>query len=483
MHARYRWSASMALPALLALASTPVGAAVNIDSLNPAITASDVSALAVQPDGRIVIGGYFTSASPAHNYLARLNADGSFDTTFNPYVNGRVDAVAVQGDGKLIIAGALTSVNGAARSYVARLKADGTLDTAFVDPHVVATMSWSPPAASHTVAWPIDAIAVQADGRIVLGGVFYKVGGAAHANIVRLNADGSVDAGFNAGADGNSVQAVTVQPDGKVLAGGFFTQVHAGTDAMPRQNVARFNGDGTLDRAFDAGTGLNAVSALTLQADGKILAGIDSAPAYIPPSAYDWDGPRIARLNSDGTPDPYPSFDYSGRRALVQSIALQTDGNMYVAGLDVPVNGFEGSPRLINEFSRQYADGSNDVSLYFSDATVSYGAAYVHDEPRGLALQPDGRILLAGLFLNVADTTRNQIARFVNDGVATQYLYADSHSSIRWNRSGASPELARATFELSTDGITYTNSGCWTDVPSQFVTVDAMSGVTLREYR
>jgi uncharacterized delta-60 repeat protein len=230
---------------------------------------------------------------------------------------------------------------------------------------------------------------------------------------------------------------------------------------MARHDVARLNGDGTLDRTFTAGVILPAVGALTLQADGRILAGIDALPS----STVDWFGPRIARLNSDGSVDTTfasfnPEGDASERSALVQSIAAQTDGKIYLAGNWENIHGYDGSPRLNEKLTRQNSDGTKDYSVNNPDYIYLSGNGFVQDEARGLALQPNGSILIAGLFHDlVAATTRNWAARFINDGVATQNVSADSHSSIRWTRSGSSPELSRATFELSTDGITYTMLG------------------------
>ena len=142
------------------------------------------------------------------------------------------------------------------------------------------------------------AVAIQADGKVLIGGEFTTVSGTSRNAIARLNGDGTLDTGFDPGAGANDwVKDVAVQPDGKVLIGGDFTTVN-GTG---RNRIARLNGDGTLDTGFDPGAGANYwVSAVAIQADGKVLIG----------GGFDTvDGTarkRIARLNG-ATPPVFAS--------------------------------------------------------------------------------------------------------------------------------------------------------------------------------
>src|SRR5947199_3524759 len=149
----------------------------------------------------------------------RLNADGDLDTTFNAGgagANGTVRTVAVQSDGKIVIGGTFTSYNGDATvsDDVMRLNANGTADTTF---------NAGGAGADSTVR----AVAVQADGKIVIGGLFtsYNLDATASDHVMRLNADGALDTTFNVGGAGadNNVFAVAVQPDGKIVIGGNFT--------------------------------------------------------------------------------------------------------------------------------------------------------------------------------------------------------------------------------------------------------------------
>jgi uncharacterized delta-60 repeat protein len=186
---------------------------------------NDVGAIAVQTDGKILIGGNFTSYNGVgRNRIARLNADGSLDPGFEPGAgsNGHVETMAMQTDGKVLITGGFTSYNGVGRNRIARLNPDGSLDPGF-EPGVGTNNS-------------VLAIVVQGDGKILIGGFFTTYNGVGRNRIARLNADGSLDPGFEPGAGANSVvQTIAVQGDGKVLIGGFFTSV----DTSPQSKIAR----------------------------------------------------------------------------------------------------------------------------------------------------------------------------------------------------------------------------------------------------
>ena len=136
--------------------------------------------------------------------------------------------------------------------------------------------------------------AVQADGKLVLGGFFRTLNGESRNGVVRLNADNSIDGSFNVSVLG-SVAAVAIQSDGKIVIGGFFTAVNG----VGRHRVARLNIDGSLDTSFDVGSGTdNAVNDLLIQPDGKIVI----AGSFF--GFRDAASPHIVRLNPDGTRDP-----------------------------------------------------------------------------------------------------------------------------------------------------------------------------------
>jgi uncharacterized delta-60 repeat protein len=203
-----------------------------------------VNCLALQPDGKILLGGEFDTLQPngaatatARHRIARVNADGSLDTSFDPNPSNSVNCLLLQPNGKIVLGGGFTTLqpNGAAtqttRNFIARVNADGTLDTTF-DPN-----------ANNGVR----SLALQPDGKIVLGGLFTTLqpNGAASVTprdyIARVNVDGSLDTSFDPNGARefpiSSITALAFQADGDLLFGG-------------QSHLARANADGSLDPTF-----------------------------------------------------------------------------------------------------------------------------------------------------------------------------------------------------------------------------------------
>ena len=217
---------------------------------NPTPGANNVVyGLAVQPDQTTVIVGDFTAVNTTpRNRVARLLNDGSLDTTFNPGsgADGFINAVVLQPDGRILIAGGFSSFVGTSRNGVARLTTTGALDTTF-DPGAGINPG-------DTVASAVQAIALQPDGRILLAGNFTTYNSQNFNRIVRLNTNGSVDASFNGlGAGPNDrVNAITVYTNGtlsgKILVAGSFTRVNG----QVFNRLCRLNAYGSVDSTFSA---------------------------------------------------------------------------------------------------------------------------------------------------------------------------------------------------------------------------------------
>lgn len=282
-----------------------------------------VNCLLVQADGRVLIGGEFTTVHSTTRYrVARLNVDGSVDGTFNPSntVPSVVNAVAVQSDGKVVIGGTFTMVGGATRYYVARLNADGSLDSTFNT--------------STGISAPVNALAVQSDGKVIIGGQFTTVFGLTRNRIARLQADGLVDQTFQNGLNGASgiVRAVVLLASGKVLLGGDFTSVNN----VSRGRVAQLNTDGSLDTGFNpnATSGLNGpVYGLAVQPNNSIVA-VGDFTVFNSLTRY-----RVARMYPDGTADASFMSGLSGSTVLVRCVASQADGQPVVGGDFTMFNG------------------------------------------------------------------------------------------------------------------------------------------------
>ncbi len=393
-----------------------------------------IRACALQPDGKIIIGGEFlTYNGTTASRVARLNSDGSLDLTFNAGGSGALGFVyclALRSDGKVIIAGALSAYNGAVRNKIARLNPDGSLDPSF-DPgaganSLILTCSSQPDGrvliggdfttyagvprsrfarlnadgsldASFDIGTGADntvkACALQADGRIVVCGGFTAFGTSNSRRIVRLNTNGSVDLTYSPGSGADQeVLACVLQPDGKILVGGTFISF----DGNPTTSILRLNSDGTLDLAYHPGSGTNnTVLEVEHLPNGKIMIG-----GYI----TGHNGAlrmRIARLEADGSVDA--SFDPGiGPSSIVRAIATQSDGRVIIGG---PFGSYGGVPRL--GIARINIDGTLDTT--FDPGT---GAGDVYD----IAIQPDGKIIVVGNFTSYNGVARNRIARLNADG-------------------------------------------------------------------
>jgi uncharacterized delta-60 repeat protein len=222
----------------------------------------------VLPNGQILVGGAFQSFNGVNVAgLVRLNTDGSVDTSFNPggagitanSYGGSVNSVVVLGNGSIVIGGYFSAYDGQSANGVARLNADGTLDTTFNVGDGVDDGG-------------ITAVAVQANGAVLVGGGFSSFDGLSVPPLLRLNTDGSLDTSYDPSGDLfiASVDALLVQPDGTVLAGGAFLS-QGGLVNSPHNGLARFLSDGSEDPSFDSGTNSLQVTALALQGNGEAV--------------------------------------------------------------------------------------------------------------------------------------------------------------------------------------------------------------------
>jgi uncharacterized delta-60 repeat protein len=315
----------------------------------------EVFTTVIQSDGKILVGGsfFFIDGKPGYGGLVRLNPDGSLDTSFNaPRFNGPVFAVAPLASGKFIVGGGFTYVGNIARTCVAQLNSDGTFDPGF-NPGV---FSGSPPlqeAPISSVA-AVHSLAVQPDGKIVIGGVFTGIGNAQRRSLARLNTDGSLDggfvpaAGFNAPSTMAGVKAdyslgqvfdLAVQADSQIVVVGSFRDPASTSlsSPTPANCVYRFNTDGSFDASFNPG-GVGTVYSASFAFDSNtFVAAVSLAPdgkIYIGGPFVGYNGHLahlIVRLNADGTRDT--SFNVGlGPTFTVYSLALQTDGKLLAGG-------------------------------------------------------------------------------------------------------------------------------------------------------
>lgn len=358
----------------------------------------DRSAMALQADGKIVmVGGTF-----ADFVLARFNADGSLDSTFD--ADGRVTtdmqsgqqeealAVAIQPDGKIVVAG-YSGTARAARFALARYHPDGSLDTEFGAQGKVVS----------SVVGIAYAIAIQPDGKLLLVGDTPRQDNDDFADfmLARFTSDGDLDTTFasggtqltDIGGGTNTARNVVLQPDGSFVVSGEPIGTFTGSD---HTDIALYDASGHLDETFGTdGTltlgGTRVGEGLAVAADGKLILVGSATLGGGATSQF-----LVRRLNADGTNDT--SFGGTGSVVTTISdagdaalaVALQQDGKILVAG--------RASLRTNSNFAvtRYLRDGTLDTT--FANAgkqTVDFFG--FSDAAESVAVQPDGRIVLGGL--------------------------------------------------------------------------------------
>jgi len=322
------------------------------------------------PDGKLLIGGSFTAYNDhVCNGIARLNTDGTFDTTFN--------AVAMQGSFsimKLVLAPGEKIVCllfvSTAEHEIIRLNSDGSVDNTFAN-------GTSEMASS-------NAIAVQDDGKILVAGGYMSFNGLQRSGLARLNSDGSVDLNFQFSLLGSSVMNVLIQGDGKIV-------INSQED--DESVLHRYNVDGTEDVTFTTPDipGTRGISEVIAQPENKLL--------ILP-----YDVAALIRINSDGSYDT--SFNAPDAYWTLK-IKSGQNGKIYLLGSFVALN-----DDLENGFARLNSNGSRDASFDIGPNTLT-GA---DGEIEKVLNQPDNKLIISGVFHTYNGASAKYVARLLEDG-------------------------------------------------------------------
>ncbi|WP_181248474.1 T9SS type A sorting domain-containing protein [Flavobacterium magnum] len=376
----------------------------------------------LQQDGKIIVAGYYDNGANYDFAIARYNTDGSLDSSFgtggivttafaasDDFLHG----IAIQGDGKIVAVGSTN--NGTNNDFaVVRYNTDGTLDSTFgINGKVITTFGSYSEAAM--------CVAIQADGKIVAAGYAstsgYYVGGA----LARYNIDGSLDGSF--GNNGkqvtfietyrNSFNAIVIQPDNRIVVGGTGTSADG---ANPKNIIlARYNTNGNLDTTFDNdGKVLTSISSgddvaygLKIQQDGKIVAvGNVSLENNYPLAIirYNVDGSLDTSFGSNGIVLEFANTEGIN---VARSVVIQEDGKI-IAG------GFADDSILIFDFIllRLESDGSIDTSFGENGKIITPVGNNTFDYAYSVLLQDDNKIVLSGF----SGSPRHfVVARYDND--------------------------------------------------------------------
>lgn len=330
-----------------------------------------VRSVAIQPDGQVLVGGYFTNLNDSPRlYIARIGISGLVDQNFAPQLNAEASRIQPLADGRILISGSFSMVNGVARPGLARLEADGALDSAFVPPGGLST-------GGPATGW------AAADQTVWVTGMFASVGGLPSNRIGRLLSDGAVDSACRSPfGPGDTVAIVAIQPDGKPLVAGAFSNL-AGVLIT---NLARLNLDGSVDHTFRPALAPGErVMRGILMPDGSLVGVV----AVVADFGLATTPPRLARFGPDGALDPEfkvvfesPGFPYNG---AIHSLALQPDGNLLLSGTFLRVNGV-----ARGKIARLRTDGTVDFCF-----EVPFGGEWT---PLAVASGLDGSVYVGGSF-------------------------------------------------------------------------------------
>ncbi|MBX7181920.1 MAG: T9SS type A sorting domain-containing protein [Bacteroidia bacterium] len=339
----------------------------------------DVQDIETETEGKIYIGGDFIYYNGNYSpRIARLNSDGSLDSSFHvgDGLDGRLRKIAFQTDGKILLAGDFNTYNFNPSKGIVRVFPSGEIDSSF---HVGTGIN------NRGIT-----LAVQPDQRILVGGSFTVYNGVTVTRLIRLLPNGALDSTFNfANGPNGTVEEILLQSDGKIIIGGDFTQIGSNY----RLRVARLNSDGILDPTFGNGFGLSAVVfAMETSPNNKLMVGGNFNSYNLQTSC------KVARLNGDGNLDnSYPVGN--GADSYVFDLKVLNDGSVLIAGT---FTSFRGNPfpRLVKT-----------DSVCTEDFDFNPGGSGADETINSIAIQPDGKILIGGVFQNYNGIQRKRIAR------------------------------------------------------------------------
>jgi uncharacterized delta-60 repeat protein len=359
----------------------------------------EVKSIAYFNDKLVVVGDIFQyNGDSISSGITRLNVDGTIDTSFDGgsgFTSGSPSQVIIQPDGKILLSGNFNMYNGNYVYYLIRLNADGTIDTSF--------------AVGSGFNDLVVKMALQSDGKILVGGPFTTYNGTSVNEIVRLNSDGSIDNSFALAGSGLNYRPdeIKLQPDGKILVSGEFSQLNGTTVG----NLIRLNSDGSLDNSFTIGQGMfsglnGTVHHLTLQPDGKIIAhggfnNLNGETQWSP-----------VRFNTDGSKDNSFVTPGSGFNNRVMTSVLQSDGKILVGGYFTNHGGTLNNGTPSNRIARLNSDGSYDTSFII-------GSGF-NNTVNSIVLQPNGNIIVGGYFMTYDGVANRAMIGLVTNPVLGQ---------------------------------------------------------------
>jgi uncharacterized delta-60 repeat protein len=382
---------------------------------------STIHAIVIQADTKIITAG---SAGIGGDFaLARLNSDGSIDTSFGS--NGKVltdffgideaSAVAIQSDGKIVAAGYTFNYSTTSEDFaLARYNSDGSLDSTFGSGGRVTTDFGR-------YRDRISAIVIQPDSKIVAVGITADLVPIVYDfALARYNPNGSLDTTFGAGGilttdfgGFDDAFSVALQPNGKIIVAG--RTISPSDPFLSDFALARYETNGSLDLTFgnsgkvttDFFGSLDEASDVVLQSDGKIIAagnGVTATNRDFAIARYDINGNLDSTFGVSGK----VTTNFVGGADVISRIALQNNGKMVAAGASENMLGYDFA------IARYLSDGSLDMTFGINGKVTTdfFGNT---DGINDMVIQPDGKILTCGGAFNPAARTGFALARYLGD--------------------------------------------------------------------
>lgn len=391
------WTKSILLFLFNYSISVLYGQAIDKSFVSPLSSSDVVFGMALQPDGKIIIGGNFSTSGIISRKLVRLNPNGTIDSSFNVGTGftGSINEITLQTDGKLLVGGFFTALNNRPVRNLIRLLPDGTLDNSF-------NIGTGVDGTNNSVQY----IKVDENGKIYVGGDITRFNGKSANMLIRLNANGTLDSSFTGTAEYRGrVITFAFQPDGKILVGGVISKPSSPVVAM-----IRLESNGSLDNSFVlSSTTLNSVNSIVVLPNNKILAGGDFQNYNGKPYS------SIVRLEANGAVDESFSVGtgfyvtlggiYSYPLYIVSDMLLTNEGKILVAGYFREYN-----KTNVDGIIQLNADGSiNNTFQACNKFGLSSGNIY------DIAIQPNGRIIVGGYFIFRNDPIAKNIFRLLPD--------------------------------------------------------------------
>lgn len=333
----------------------------------------------------------------------------SFENVFRDGFNNGVYSTYIQSDGKILVGGEFTSYgfynsNQTNCGRIIRLNTDGSPDKSF---QTKSHLSLGEGGFDNIVS----IIKQQSDGKILVGGYFTAYQGITQSRITRLNLDGTIDTTFSIGTGfDDEVKTIEIQPNGKILVGGRFTDYN-GTSA---NSIIRLNSNGSRDSTFVYGLGFDGyVNTIKYTSDDKILIGGEFG-------IYNGDNTTyLVLLDTDGTLDTTFNINAGlSKEQGVFAIEEQTDGRILIGGSFQNYNGYD-VQNLFRLLPYSYWQDMNPLDFQFNDTNIEN---LFDGGVKTIKQQSDGKILIGGSFENYYDNRVGQsyycpkLARLNYDG-------------------------------------------------------------------